>query len=102
MTPTKTSTETPAETTPAETPTETPIETPIEIFREEKHTIIILHYCSTLPQNLKSPLRRPGDRKACYDFTVKQRMLAKGAKTAKTIEELEGLVRLSFCYLFPG
>ncbi len=82
-------------------PTQMPTKTPIEIFREEKHTIIILHYDLTLPQNLESPLTRSGDRKACYDFTVKQRMLAKGAKTAESIEELEVLVRLSFCYLFP-
>lgn len=34
-----------------------------------------------------------------YDFTVKQRLLAKEAKTANNIQELEDLVSLLLCYL---
>lgn len=55
----------------------------------EKHPVRVLLFDSELPENKVPHLKIYGDATSNYDFTVKQRLLAKDAKIPETIQELE-------------
>lgn len=59
-----------------------------------KNPVIVIPFDSQSPTNKSHHLKRYKEAKSNYDFTVTQRLLAKEAKIAKNIEELEYLVSL--------
>jgi hypothetical protein len=60
----------------------------------DKHPVMVLLFDSESPKNKIRHLKRYKDATSNYDFTVKQRLLAKDAKIPGNIEELESLVSL--------
>ena len=60
------------------------------------HAVIVILFDSTSPKNKSSQIKRLRGANSNYNFTVKQRLLAAGAETAKNIQELEDWV--SHCY----
>jgi hypothetical protein len=68
---------------------------------DPKNPVIVLLFNSQSPKNTIRHLKRYKDATSNYDFTVKQRLLAKEAKVVKNIEELENLVSIFLYYLHP-
>jgi hypothetical protein len=62
------------------------------LFCAYQDALIVLPYDSTLSENETLPFRRGQDYQDNYNFTVEQRSLAKRAKTALSLEELETTV----------
>jgi hypothetical protein len=68
--------------------------------RVDKHPVIVLLFDSESPKNKIRHLKRYKDeRTSNYDFTVKQRILAKDAKIPENVEELESSVSLLLFHL---
>jgi hypothetical protein len=63
-----------------------------------KNPVIVLLFDSQCPENKMNHLKRY-KATSNYDFTVKQRLLAKEAKVVKTIDELEDSVSHFLYYL---
>ena len=69
------------------------------MYDHERHRTFVLRYDSTLKKNVSGPIKNTKDAKATFNFTVKQRRLAKDAKTAGSLNELEESVCLLFLTL---